>query len=171
MDISFRKAVLTLSVFTFISFNIGCSKDEEVAAPAQEFVAADADIANYSTWTKTAENLEGPDPAGLIGAAHEANNMDVRRTVFLNKPNNKSNGKWANGTILVKEMRHKDGRLLAAMGMVKRGASFNTTHNGWEWFIVKDGKIADRAAGLMDGMCNGCHSSSKDTYDYVFTKK
>lgn len=51
-----------LCLFSLLFHSISAvQKDEEVAAPAQEFVAADADIANYSTWTKTAEKSEGPD--------------------------------------------------------------------------------------------------------------
>lgn len=173
------KNVLQVFALTFLSCGIiatqiGCSNDDDnTTAPVeQEFVAADADITNYSTWTTTAKDLAGPDPAGLIGGAHEANNVDIRRTVFINKTGVKSNGKWAKGTILIKEMRNvKTGALLGVMGMVKRGVSFNAEHNGWEWFFINDGKIGDRGAGLMNGMCNGCHSSLKSKYDYVFTKE
>lgn len=154
-------------------FMAGCKSEDNSTTPVVEFAAADADIANYGSWTKTAENLVGPDPAGIIGPAHESGNADVRRTVFINKGSaTKVSGKWENGTILIKEMRKTDGTLLGAMGMAKRGASFNPDHNGWEWFMVgSDGKIADRGANLMNGMCNGCHSTQKSTYDYVFTKQ
>jgi hypothetical protein len=148
---------------------IGCS--EATDPQPSEFVATDADFAGFTTWTRTTEPLSGPDPA--LGPAHEANDTNVVRYVTINNASatRGSNGQYSNGVIVVKEMKKRSGELVAVMAMAKRGNNFNASNNDWEWFVLdKDGKIQDRGANLMGGMCNGCHSAVKTTNDYVFTK-
>ncbi|MBL7997161.1 MAG: cytochrome P460 family protein [Candidatus Kapabacteria bacterium] len=147
-----------------------CAKETTTTAPATEFVATDANFSGYATWTQTTTPRRGPDPA--LGAAHEGNDTNVTRYMYINSAtaSRSNNGQYPNGTIIVKEMK-RNGANFAVMGMVKRGGEFNKDHNGWEWVMLSnDGKIQDRGANLMGGMCNGCHSGVKSTKDYVFTK-
>jgi hypothetical protein len=155
---------ITLTMF-------GCSKESTPTnnTPA-EFIASDANFSGFTTWTQTTTPRRGPDPA--LGVAHEGNDTSVTRYMYINNASatRSNSGQYPNGTIIVKEMK-RNGANIAVMGMVKRGGDFNKDHNGWEWVVLDNaGKIQSRSATLMDGMCNGCHSSVKTTKDYVFTK-
>lgn len=146
---------------------IGCSDDNTTNPPA-EFIATDADFANWMSWTKVAEK-SGPDPA--LGQAHSGNDTNVTRYIYnKGNPLKGSNGQYPNGTLVVKETKDKDGNVMMITAMAKRGGTFNQNHNGWEWFVLENNSIKDRGADLMGGMCNGCHSAVKTTKDYVFSK-
>lgn len=152
---------------------ISCGDDETTDPNANQFVATDASFANYSTWTKVDGPIKGRDPAGAIGTAHAADDTTVVRNIYINNATatRGANGEFANGTVLVKDLRKADGTLLMITAMAKRGGDFNKSHKGWEWFLLDpaSGKIASRADTLMGGMCNGCHAGAASK-DYVFTK-
>ena len=150
-----------------------CSDDDDPVEPQpQEFVAEDADFANYDGWPETTAPMSGKDPAGLVGGAHGADDSTLTRYIHINDANasRDANGNFPIGTRLVKEVRMEDGSVAMVTAMAKRGSDFNTSYGGWEWFILdENGNIQSRDANLMDGMCNGCHAQAANE-DYVFTK-
>jgi len=126
--------------------------------PQTEFVAADADFANFRSWTviRQLDRALSED-----GRAH----TDAARTIWIKQANatRSQNGQYPNGTILVKEVQGGYG----IVAMVKRGGTFNSGHQGWEWFKLDTaGKIISRNSS---NLCNSCHAQEKDQ-DYVFTK-
>jgi hypothetical protein len=164
-------AAMAVALLTGIS---SCADDAaSTNTTPTEFTATDADFANFTTWAKVTGPLKGPDPAGLIGGAHEAQDSTMSRTVYVNNAASVrgTGGHFPNGTILVKELKRADGTVPMITAMVKRGGSFNSAHRGWEWVLLDpaNGKIMSRADTLMGGMCNGCHSGAASK-DYVFTK-
>ncbi len=153
-------------------FAIACSDDDTNAPQAQEFIAADADFADFTAWSQTITPRKGPDPAGLIGGAHNSGDTSLTRRVFVSDANasRDSYGHYPLGTRLVKEVRAADGSVAVVTAMVKRGGSFNSSNRNWEWFMLNaDGTIIDRGANLLGGACNACHAQSASK-DYVFTK-
>ena len=150
-----------------------CADEVATTNPPAEFVASNADFAGYASWTKVAGPLSGPDPAGLLsGGAHEGSNPIVSRTVYVNNGGAvRGNGQFPNGTIFVKTLTDSAGNVPMITAMAKRGGSFNTSHKGWEWFLLDPatGSVTARSDTLMGGMCNGCHTASS-LGDYVFTK-
>lgn len=161
------KFLMTIIAIVFGAIITGCS-DSNTTDTVDEFIAQNTDFANWTSWTKVAEN-QGPDPA--LGEAHSGNDSTVKRIIYI-KDNAKrgSSGQFPVGTRVVKETRDKDGNLMMITAMAKRGGAFNQSNNGWEWFILQDNAIMDRGADLMGGMCNGCHSAVKLNKDYVFSK-
>lgn len=164
------KNVFRLFLLTLISaaFIVACSDDETITPTDTEFVAEYSDFEGYESWELVEESV-GEDPSGnLIGAHEEAVS---KRIIRVNKTNvQMENDEWPVGTILVKEMRNAEtDDLMAVMAMAKRGADFNPDHNGWEWLVINkdEGKIQERDANLMGGMCNGCHVKVKEN-DYSF---
>jgi hypothetical protein len=150
-----------------------CSNDDDPVEPQpQEFIATDADFANYQSWAEPVEPISGKDPAGLVGDAHGADDENMTRHVFINDNtvSRDGNGNFPVGTRLVKEVRLADGSVAMVTAMVKRGGDFNSANRNWEWLMLSsDGKVMDRGANLMDNMCNGCHAQNANK-DYVFTK-
>jgi hypothetical protein len=136
-----------------------------------EFVAQDADLASAASWTQVVMRA-GPGPdASAIGMAHDTMDVSITRTVYVNQSVSRGgNGQFPSGTIFAK-LHRKDGRIIGGTAMAKRGASFNTADNGWEWFMLKaDGTIMGRGdATFMDGMCHMCHGARKGQ-DFVFVK-
>ncbi len=163
-----QKAKFFLFSIIISAAMISCS-EENTNEPEQEFAATDSDFLGWTSWTKVAEK-SGPDPA--LGEAHSGNDATVKRIIYI-KDNaaRGSNGQYPVGTRVVKETRDKDGNIMMITAMAKRGGSFNSAHNGWEWFVIENNRISARGENLMDGMCNGCHSGAKSTGDYVFSKK
>ena len=160
----------------FISFS-ACTKDEDepqVEQP-QEYIANDASFAGFGSWPLAAQN-QGPDPA--LGPAHQGNDSTVTRYIHFKDDQNRVNGKYPTGTIIVKESYNPGQSIHEVTAMVKRGNNFAPTGGDWEWFILApDGKIAAdndgnpmRGADLMGGMCIGCHSAASGS-DYSFTKE
>ena len=158
-------AMLLVGLILFQS----CSDDdEEEAAPVAEFVATNADFANFRSWPEVATH-QGPGPE--IGGAHHGPDDEVSRTIYVkNNQKRGADGKFPVGTLIVKDTR-KNGETVEVTAMVKRGNGFNPDNNDWEWFMLEpDGKIARdnslelRGAKLMGGMCGSCHlqASSKD---------
>jgi len=166
----FPVLILAAAVLSFTA----CSDDDDdpVDPGIQEFIAADADFANYQNWTQTLEPQKGPDPAGIIGGAHAANDSNVTRYMWIQdgSASRDASGNFPIGTRLVKEMRLGDGTVAAVTAMVKRGGSFNASHRNWEWFLLDEtGAIQQRGGDLLNNMCNSCHVAAAAT-DYVFTK-
>jgi hypothetical protein len=152
----------TLLLGTLIMAFSACENDNAGGSdpdpqPSNEYVAKDSDFDNFRTWT-------------VVSKLDKALNDDGRahsngaRTIWIKQADAKrgSNGQYPVGTILVKEVKD-----YGVVGMVKRGGSFNSGHQGWEWFqLSSGGKIDSRNAS---NLCNGCHAKVKDM-DYVFTK-
>jgi hypothetical protein len=143
-----------------------------VFAQQKEFVATEADFVDYDKWTKVGE-FKGPSQA--LGAAHEGNNDTVTRVVFIKGDAKRVNGQFPVGTIVAKQHRAADGKIMGVTVMAKRGAEFNKEFGGWEWFMLDPAtrKIAVGADGKeVRGaiqMCNACHGQAKDK-DFVFTR-
>lgn len=138
-----------------------------------EYVANDADFANYTKWTLV-DRVSGPSES--LQTAHLANDPNATRSIYIkDNADRTDDGKFPVGTTLVKHYTNKDGKLLGGVGMVKRGAGFNKEFGGWEWFVldVSTGKIAINASGAQSrgaiAGCNQCHAKTADN-DYVFTR-
>jgi hypothetical protein len=167
-----RNLAVFLLTCTLVLPFAACSDDDPVDPKAQEFIAANADFANYQSWSQPVAPLKGKDPAGLIGDAHGADDENITRHIFVNDANaaRDGNGNFPVGTRIVKELRMADGSVAMVTAMAKRGGDFNSSHKNWEWFMLSaDGKIVDRGGNLMDNMCNGCHAKNASK-DYVFVK-
>jgi len=146
-------------------------KDDTNVTPAQEFVADNSSFATFKTWNQPAGPHRGKDPAE-IGSAHGADSMSIQRFIYLNNSTaaRDGNGNFPNGTIFVKQVVHDNGTILATTAMVKRGGSFNSSHRGWEWFLLNtDGTISQRGADVMGGACNSCHQANA-AKAYVWAK-
>jgi hypothetical protein len=170
--------------FKLISFIIlsaslvftACSKDNDDEPDDQqnEFIADNSTFTDFRDWVKEAEN-QGSDPA--LGPAHAGNDSTVVRSIYFKDGQDRVNGQYPLGTIIVKEGLNSTGSFQEITAMVKRGNNFNTNGGDWEWFVLKpDGTIAEdgdgnamRGANLMGGMCIGCHTEAADR-DYAFSK-
>ena len=165
----FTIALVTLSV-TIQS----CSSDTPVT-PVTEVIATDASFANYLSFTLES-TTQGPSPS--LGPAHAGNDSSVTRKIYFKNGQNRVDGKYPLGTVIVKTARNPSGTVMETVGMVKRGNAFNPTAGDWEWFVLaEDGKISKDATGmemrggvsLMNGMCNSCHGAAQ-ARDFVFSK-
>ena len=153
-----------------------CSKDndDDPSDQTQEFIANDDSFASFRDWVKEAEN-QGPDPA--LGPAHAGNDSTVTRSIYFKDGQDRVNGKYPLGTIIVKEGLNTAGSFQEITAMVKRGNDFNPNGGDWEWFVLNpDGTIAQdgdgnvlRGASLMGGMCLGCHTEAASK-DFAFSK-
>ena len=170
---SFR-IVLILAVAAFFVIQ-ACKKDEEPEdTQPQEFVADNSTFSGFMSWPLETTNL-GPDPA--LGASFPGNDMTVYRKIYFKNGQDPVNGLYPQGTVIVKHSFNPAFTLNECKAMVKRGGSFNTTGNGWEWFILNpDGTIAVdndgnplRGANLAEGECTTCHTQAVEK-DYVFSK-
>ena len=166
-------ALMLISGTIFVS----CSNDDddEPLDQPQEFVANDDSFSDFRNWVKEAEN-QGPDPA--LGPAHAGNDSTVTRSIYFKDGQDRVNGSYPLGTIIVKEGLNTANTFQEITAMVKRGNNFNKSGGDWEWFMLNaDGTIAQdmdgnamRGADLMGGMCIGCHSQAS-SLDYAFSKE
>jgi hypothetical protein len=158
-------------------FLSACSNDDETSdldTKPQEFIANDDSFSGFQSWELVADH-QGPDPA--LGAAHAGNDSTVTRYVYYKDDQERVNGAYPVGTIIVKESYNPDLSVHEFTAMVKRGHDFNPSGGDWEWFVLAgDGQIATdgdgnalRGADLMGGMCIGCHSQASDR-DFAFSK-
>jgi len=155
-------------------FTNSCSEDATNPTP-QEFIADDNTFSNFMSW-KLEATKKGADPS--LGMAHAGNDETVTREIYIKDGQDRVNGKFPVGTLVVKHSKNTAGTVNEFTAMVKRGNNFNPAANDWEWFMLSpDGKIMVgehnmpvRGANLMDGMCVGCHAGAS-TKDYVFSKK
>lgn len=149
-----------------------CKDDKEESKP--EFIASSSDFANFRSWTEVTTN-EGPSPT--LSTAHQGEVQNTTRTVYIKDNQNRVDGRFPVGTIIVKDTRDANGNTVEVTAMVKRGGdNFNPDNNDWEWFMLNaDGTIMSdqgtvmRGAGLMGGMCGMCHGAVKSN-DFVFSK-
>ena len=154
--------VFTLLIFSTILILSACESEKVVddpnPTPQVEYVATDADFENFRNWSVVKQLSKA---LSEDGRAH----TDAARTIWIKQANatRSQNGQYPNGTILVKEVQGGYG----IVAMVKRGGTFNASHNGWEWFRLDSaGKISSRNSS---NLCNNCHAQVKDQ-DYAFTK-
>lgn len=165
--------LLTLMVASWgLILSQSCNKAKDTP---KEYVADANSFKDYSTWPKQG-SYNGPDP--LLGAmAHANNDSSVVRNVYFKNGQDRVNGKFPVGTIVVKHSTNPSGTVNEVTGMVKRGNNFDPTHDDWEYFMLKpDGSLMSdstgmvmRGATLMGGMCAGCHGGASSK-DYIFSK-
>lgn len=167
-------AILLLGIVLITGLN-SCSKDNTTNPTNQEFIADDNTFKDFMSWTLV-KTIQGADPLLSASGAHSGNDSTVTRKVYVKNNQDRVNGLFPVGTILVKHSYNPSGTVNEFTGMVKRGNNFNPSGNDWEWFmLMPDGTIATqngmktRGSDLMKGMCVGCHSGSK-TKDFVFSK-
>lgn len=164
-------SMLAIALLSMV-FIQSCKDDEEEPAPTKnsEFVADDASFAGWDTWDLI-DTKNGVDPA--LTGAHEGNDSTAVRKIYVKGAQKAVDGLYPIGTLVVKHTKSDSNEMITAMA--KRGNSFDTANNDWEYFVIMaDGKIVvdngtpmRGSTGLMNGMCVGCHS--KATVDYVFT--
>lgn len=172
------KTILIAISFVIIISGFGltsCSKDNTTNPSSQELIADDNTFKDFMSWTLV-KTIQGIDPSLAASGAHAGNDSTVTRKIYVKNNQNRVNGLFPVGTILVKHSSNPTGTVNEFTGMVKRGNGYNPSGNDWEWFmLMPDGTIATqngmktRGANLMNGMCVGCHSGNK-TRDYVFSK-
>ena len=170
-----KKIILIFSfatAFTAIIVSPACKKS---SSQPREFVADNASFTNFMTWPEQG-TYNGPDP--LLGAmAHANNDSTVVRKVYFKNGQNRVNGTFPVGTIVVKHSANPAGTVNEFTALVKRGNNFNPSHGDWEFFMLNpDGTIASdstgmvmRGANLMNGMCASCHAMASGK-DYIFSK-
>lgn len=146
--------------------------------PNSEYIAELSNFQSYRDWTSIDYSVGATNTA--LGAAHKGDDENFSRRVFINSIGlEKSGEEYPNGTILVKETTtfQNDEKEFAEMAgltaMVKRGAGYNETGGGWEWFDLSPdiSAIQGRGADLMGGMCSACHQGAEFQVggeDYVF---
>jgi mono/diheme cytochrome c family protein len=165
----FAALALVVSAFSIQS----CS--ESTVTPVTEVIANDATFSGFEAYTLES-TTQGPSPS--LGPAHAGNDSSVTRKIYFKNGQNRVDGKYPLGTVIVKTARNPSGTVKETVAMVKRGNSFNTAAGDWEWFVLaEDGKIAKDPSGmemrggaaLMNGMCNGCHGAAQ-ARDFVFSK-
>jgi len=176
-----KKALVFLFLATsaiFTSTIQSCKEEDDTNTPnlpvAQEFIADSNSFSSFMSWPIGATN-QGPDPA--LGTAHAGNDSTVTRTVYFKNDQNRVNGKFPVGTIIVKHSTNLSGSVNEFTAMVKRGNNFNPSKGDWEFFMLNsNGSIAVdgsgmpmRGANLMNGMCGGCHAGASNK-DYIFSK-
>jgi len=165
-----RKSVFfTFLAATAFLFTLNSCNDDDDSNP--EFIADDETYENFMTWVVEAEN-QGPDPA--LGPAHGGNDETVTRTVYVKNGQDRVDGEFPVGTLIVKHSHNPDNTVNAFTAMVKRGNDFNTDGGDWEWmFLNADGTIATDSGNQMRGadlgQCLNCHSAAASS-DYVFSK-
>ena len=167
-----RKLTYFTLLLLFAVFFQSCSTSNDPVEENAEFKASLSDFKDYQNWTKT-DTKYGPDP--LLQTAHGAEDGVVRR-IYVKDNAQPSNGKYPTGTIVLKELRDFDGNLVGGITiMAKRGGSFNSDGNGWEWFMTDTNletilTQGDNATAL-DGMCATCHAGANTNdngADWVF---
>jgi|GEM_PF-244825 len=166
--------VVIISEFSLTS----CSKDNVTNATNNtnsEFIANDSTFKDFMNWTLI-KTIQGIDPFLAASGAHAGNDSTVVRKVYVKNNQDRVNGLFPVGTILVKHLSNPKGTVNEFTAKVQRGNNFNASGNDWEWFmLMADGTIAKqngmqtRGANLMNGMCAGCHRG-KISQDYVFSK-
>jgi len=170
-----KTAIITLIIIAIagsVSFQ-SCKKDSN--STSQEFVADNNSFSSFMSWPLD-KTFNGPDP--LLGAmAHANNDSTVVRDVHFLNGQNRVNGKYPIGTLVVKYSHNPAGSIHEYSAMAKRGNNFNPGSGDWEFFMLtSSGNIAAdstgmpmRGASLMGGMCAGCHSMAS-TKDFIFSK-
>jgi hypothetical protein len=160
-------------VLILAATNESCKKKDSTAATPTELIADDNTFSGFMAWSNISTK-HGIDPS--LGTAHAGNDSTGTRVVFLKNNQDRINGKFPVGTLLVKHSYTTSGGVNMYTAMVKRGNNFNPSNNDWEWMILSaDGKIMKdstgmqmRGASLMGGMCGSCHSHASG--DFVYSK-
>ncbi len=98
------------------------------------------------------------DPA--LGAAHAGNDSTVTRYIYFKDDQNRIDGKYPIGTVVVKEAYNPEDTYHGYTAVEKRGNNFNASGGNWEWFVLAgDGQIAtDEGGSYMRGanLMGGC---------------
>ncbi|BDS09968.1 hypothetical protein [Aureispira anguillae] len=168
-----KKTKLFFAAIAIFSIAYTTQSCQDPTPEPTEFIADNSTFANFTNWELAATNV-GPSPS--LGAAHAGNDSTVTRKIYYKDAQAPVDGVYPVGTVIVKHSANPAGTVAEYTGMVKRGNSFNPSHNDWEWFMLEsNGNIATdssgaemRGANLMNGMCNNCHSVA--TTDYSFSK-
>ncbi|MBD3225208.1 MAG: hypothetical protein GF313_10795 [Caldithrix sp.] len=166
--------LLTMGLLVTIVFAACSSSNDSNDDKAQEFIATLDDFQGYTSWTKV-HTATGEDP--LLGDAHGAK-APLTRNVFFKDNVQPDNGKYPNGTLIVKELRDGNGDLAGALTMmVKRGGDFNPDGDGWEWFMTTTDLDTVLTQGdnatAGGGMCASCHAAANTNNngtDWVFSR-
>lgn len=173
------KKITTLSIITLAIIGItilqACKEDGKNTDPTpSEFVADDNTFSKYMSFP-VGGTFFGANPA-LGGMAHGGNDSSVTRIVHYLNNQDRVNGKFPLGTVIVKRATSPAG-MNETTAMVKRGNNFNPNVGDWEFFMLSPlGGIAKdstgmpmRGANLIGGMCGGCHSAAASK-DFIFSK-
>jgi len=138
-----------------------------------EYVAELADFIDYANWARI-DSAFGPDP--LLSTAHGIPDS-LSRLVYLKQNNLQPiSGRYPTGAIFLKELKNDVGQTVSGLTMmVKRGGSYNSAGNGWEWFMtnVTLDTVVTRGDNVtaLNGMCAGCHAGANtggNGQDWVF---
>lgn len=157
---------------TSVSVLQSCKKDN---SSMQEFIADNSSFSGFHNWSLDATNY-GPSPS--LGTAHAGNDSTVTRVVYFKNGQDRVDGSYPVGTIVVKHSTNPSGTVNEITAMVKRGNNFNPSAGNWEWFmLMPDGSIATDGTGMamrggasmMGGMCNSCHAGAS-SQDFTFSK-
>ncbi len=172
-----KRIFLILLVATMATgfFATSCKDDETTSNPTpSEFVADNTTFAGFKSWTLT-DTKKGTDPA--LKDAHAGNDTTAKRMIYIKNNQKLVNGLYPVGTLIVKQLVDKDGKVIMNTAMAKRGNNFDAANNNWEYFVIMDsGAImvdagtTMRGKNLMNGMCVGCHNVAK-AKDFIFTAK
>jgi hypothetical protein len=151
---------------------LGCSMANK-PEPA-DFDAKDADFAGFDRWALAAKTNM---PSDSLKAAHSGTDPTVTRFIYVkDNAKRKESGQFPVGTLVVKRVQKADGTFGGAVGMVKRGATFDPQNNNWEYLVLNPttGAVAlsqngNPNRGKLAG-CIACHLDAANT-DFVFSVK
>lgn len=155
-----------------VNFNIEATIDDRTCV--YEFISTDETFQDFIEWTKVDSNV-GPDP--FATGSHGSNDSTVVRDVFFYENAKAVNGKYKNGTRIVKYSHSETSGFFQLTAMAKRGNNFDPDHNDWEWLVLNpNGTIAEDSIGqplrgknaLNQFACASCHYLSET--DFVFSK-
>ncbi|MCB2220675.1 MAG: hypothetical protein KQI35_09785 [Bacteroidetes bacterium] len=96
---------MILAVTLFLS---ACNNDDDTSdldPKPQAFIATNDSFAGFQSWELVAEQ-QGPDPAP--GAAHAGNDSTATRHVYFKNDQDRVNGAYPVGTIIVKASHNPD---------------------------------------------------------------
>ncbi len=148
----------------------GDDGSDHIFAHPYEFMAESADFDDFNTWSLIGTE-QGPD--ALLGMAHEGNDENTVRKIYKKQLQANPAG-WNGfpvGTLFLKTVQDSVGTIIGKTGMAKRGATFDTDHSGWEYFMMDMDSGDMMTMGDNSSMCIGCHTAATvagNGTDYVF---
>lgn len=90
------------------------------------------------------------------------------KNIYLNRDALPSDYPFSNGTIIVKESLHKSETYVEWISIMRKIKDLDPEHGDWEFHeYTRSGPDDKFKLAFKDNNCFGCHSSAKDTADWV----
>ncbi len=146
--------------------------EDHIFTHPYEHIVDGAAFTDFASWSLI-DTEQGPDD--LLGEAHVGNDANAVRKIYKKQlqanPNSSNWNGYPVGTIFLKTVQDAGENIIGKTAMVKRGAGFDPSHGGWEYFMMDMESGQMMAMGDNSTMCIGCHSAANtgsNGQDYVF---